>query len=281
MGAVNHPAADAPGSSFVERRALAPLTPHVAAVWVHHVGPRDEPYVHRSVPHGGIEVSCVLGDRLQVIGPRSQARAQTLAVGATVVGVRFEPWAGRALVGSPTQLGDVDLPGEEVWGRAAEGVADRMAATDPWEAAAELQRWVTATVDFEARRDRAIEHLVQACAAGELRSVITAQRDLDISERQLRRRCHDVTGSSPAVILRVMRFQRFVALAQRAVATAAPGATRSLAAMAAACGYADHGHLTRECRRMTGEPPSTYLDVTVAACGCGHDHRASFERFRF
>jgi AraC-like DNA-binding protein len=51
--------------------------------------------------------------------------------------------------------------------------------------------------------------------------------------------------------------------------------------MAAACGYADHAHLTRECRRMTGEPPSTYVDGTMSSCGCGHDHRASFERFTF
>jgi AraC-like DNA-binding protein len=248
---------------------------------VQHAGSGAEPYVQRSIPHGGIEVSCVLGDRLRVIGPRSQADAQSLAAGSTVVGVRFEPWAGRALVGAPAQLMDVGLAGEEMWGQAAEGVAERMAATDPWEAAAELQRWIAATVDFEARRDRTIEHLVQRCAAGELRSIATAQHDLDISERQLRRRCRDVTGSSPAVILRVMRFQRFVALAQRMVATSAPDATRSLARMAAACGYADHGHLARECRRMTGEPPSTYLDVTVSSCGCGHDHRASFERFTF
>jgi AraC-like DNA-binding protein len=54
---------------------------------------------------------------------------------------------------------------------------------------------------------------------------------------------------------------------------------RGLAGVAAVCGYADHAHLTRECRRMTGEPPSRYMDVTVSSCGCGHDHRASFERF--
>ena len=271
------------GPSFVERRALAPLTPYVAAVWVQRVGPRAEPYVHRSIPHGGIEVSCVLGDRLEVIGPRGQASSQLLADGATVVGVRFEPWAGRAVVGAPAELIDVRLTGGEVWGRAAEPVAEHMAATatDPWKAAAELQRWVAATVDFEARRDLAIEHMVQACAAGELRSIVAAQPDLDISERQLRRRCRDVTGASPAVILRVMRFQRFVALAQRMVGTTAPGATRNLAGMAAACGYADHGHLSRECRRMTGESPSTYLDVTMSSCRCGHDHRASFERFTF
>ena len=271
-----------PRSSFAERRALAPLTPHVAAVWVQQIGPGAEPYVHRSTPHGGVEVSCVLGERLKVVGPRSQASSRVLADGSTVVGVRFEPWAGGPVVGSPAQLTDEELTGAEVWGRQADRVAERMAAaTDPWDAAAELQRWLPVTVDFEARRDLAIEHLVQACAAGELRSVIAAQRHLDISERQLRRRCRDVTGSSPAVVLRVMRFQRFVALAQRMAAIGPPDATRGLAGMAAACGYADHAHLARECRRMTGEPPSAYLDATRSSCGCGHDHRASFERFTF
>ena len=214
--------------------------------------------------------------------PRSHASSRVLSDGATVVGVRFEPWAGGSVVGAPAQLTDVELTGAEVWGRPAERAAERLAAvTDPWEAAAELQRWLAAMIDFEARRDFATEHLAQAFAAGELRSVVAAQRDLDIPERHLRRRCRDVTGSSPAAVLRVTRFQRFVALAQRMAAAGPPDATRGLAGMAAACGYADHAHLTRECRRMTGEPPSTYVDGTMSSYGCGHDHRASFERFKF
>jgi AraC-like DNA-binding protein len=271
----------APRSSFAERRALAPLTPHVASVWVQRVAPGETPYVHRTTPHGGVEVSCVLGGGLTVVGPRSRASWQHLADGSTVVGVRFEPWAGRPVLGSPAQVTDVDLAGTDVWGRRADGVAERMAvATDPWAAAAELQRWLASELDLEVRHDLAVEHLVRACASGRLRSIAAAQRRLDISERHLRRRCREATGSSPAFVLRVMRFQRFVALAQR-LAAGTPDATRSLAEVAAACGYADHAHLTRECRRMTGEPPSTYLDVTVSSCRCGHDHRSSFERFAF
>lgn len=224
----------------------------------------------------------MLGDRLVLTGPRSRATSQLLPNGATVVGVRFEPWSGGAVAGAPADLVDGAVAAEQVWGRAAERVADRMAAaTDPWRAADLLQRWIAAQVTLEDRRVGAIEHLVRASAAGRVGSIAAARRSLDISERHLRRRCRQVAGSSPAELLRVMRFQRFLALAQRMVATGPADAGRSLASMAAACGYADHAHLTRECRRMTGEPPSLYLDATVASCRCGHDHRASFERFTF
>jgi AraC-like DNA-binding protein len=269
-------------SSFVERRPVAPLAAHVATAWVQRFGAGAESYVQRSIPHGGVEVSCVLGDRLVLTGPRSRATSQLLPIGATVVGVRFEPWAGGAVSGTPANLVDGAVAGEQVWGHDAQRIAERMAtATDPRTAADDLQRWIAARVAFESRSDHAIEHLLRASAAGQVGSVAAARRRLHISERHLRRRCRDVTGSSPAALLRVMRFQRFLALAQRTVATRPPDTGRSLASMATACGYADHAHLTRGCRRLTGEPPSTYLDVTVSSCRCGHDHRASFERFTF
>ena len=106
-----------------------------------------------------------------------------------------------------------------------------------------------------------------------------ARAGLHLSERQLRRRCEDATGQSPRDLLRVVRFQRFVALAQRRVAAGTTGGDGALAAMAMRCGYADHAHLTRECRHFSGIPPATLLARTTRLCAERHDHRASFERF--
>jgi transcriptional regulator GlxA family with amidase domain len=71
-----------------------------------------------------------------------------------------------------------------------------------------------------------------------------------VSERRLRRRFVQAVGYGPATYLRVTRFQRAVALASRV-----PG----LAALAAAAGYADQAHLSRDCRALTGLTPRAYF----------------------
>ncbi|MFB9683848.1 helix-turn-helix domain-containing protein [Amycolatopsis plumensis] len=71
-----------------------------------------------------------------------------------------------------------------------------------------------------------------------------------VSERRLRRRFVQAVGYGPATYLRVSRFQRAVALAPR---------ISGLAALAAAAGYADQAHLSRECRALTGLTPRDYF----------------------
>ncbi|MEV4057134.1 helix-turn-helix domain-containing protein, partial [Amycolatopsis sp. NPDC049688] len=71
-----------------------------------------------------------------------------------------------------------------------------------------------------------------------------------VSERRLRRRFVQAVGYGPATYLRVSRFQRAVALAPR---------TPGLAALAAAAGYADQAHLSRDCRALTGLTPRAYF----------------------
>jgi hypothetical protein len=71
-----------------------------------------------------------------------------------------------------------------------------------------------------------------------------------VSERRLRRRFVQAVGYGPATYLRVSRFQRAVALAPR---------TPGLAALAAAAGYSDQAHLSRDCRALTGLTPRAYF----------------------
>ncbi|MEV5718428.1 DUF6597 domain-containing transcriptional factor [Amycolatopsis mediterranei] len=67
-----------------------------------------------------------------------------------------------------------------------------------------------------------------------------------VSARWLRRRFVQAVGYGPATYLRVSRFQRAVALAPH---------VSGLAALAAAAGYADQAHLSRDCRALTGLTP--------------------------
>ena len=77
---------------------------------------------------------------------------------------------------------------------------------------------------------------------------------LELSERSLRRRCHEAFGYGPKRLDRILRFQRFLDLARRA---RAPGA--ELAALALAAGYADQAHLSREVRRLSSLSAATVV----------------------
>jgi hypothetical protein len=56
----------------------------------------------------------------------------------------------------------------------------------------------------------------------------------------------------------------------------APGADDGLALLAAEAGYADQPHLNRECLRLPGVSPRTFVGEAEDTCACGHDHAASF-----
>ena len=71
---------------------------------------------------------------------------------------------------------------------------------------------------------------------------------LGISERHLRRRFHESVGYGPKTLQRVLRLRRFLDVA----ASGPP----DLAGLAAAAGFADQAHLTRECRELTGAMPT-------------------------
>ncbi|MEU8637606.1 helix-turn-helix domain-containing protein [Amycolatopsis sp. NPDC048633] len=87
-----------------------------------------------------------------------------------------------------------------------------------------------------------------------------------VSERRLRRRFVQAVGYGPATYLRVSRFQRAVALAPRVA---------GLAALAAAAGYSDQAHLSRDCRALTGLTPRGYFRAPSTVDETGRDRRRS------
>jgi AraC-like DNA-binding protein len=89
---------------------------------------------------------------------------------------------------------------------------------------------------------------------------------ITVGERRLRRRFVQAVGYGPATYLRVARFQRAVALS--------PGAP-GLAALAAAAGYADQAHLSRDCRALTGLTPRAYFRGSSTVDETGRDRRRS------
>jgi AraC-like DNA-binding protein len=216
-------------------REFQQRSPHIACVWT-----RDpEPHARhgRILPDACVDIVWI-GSRLVVAGPATGPKFTSRPAGTPAFGVRFRVGAAGAALGIPAaELLDATVPLEDVWG--AE-ISERV-GEDP--------RPQTLMALVAARLTRAPDALVRAAATG---------TDPGLGARQLRRRFADAVGYGPKTLQRILRFQRFLALAQ---------ADTDLARLALEAGYADQAHLTRECSRLSGLPPAALLASGAGPAG--------------
>jgi AraC-like DNA-binding protein len=250
--------------------------PAPTCVWIQRVETGSAPYAHRTVPNGSAELVVPVGELPRVVGPQTSATEEVLDGGTTVVGVRFRPGAAPAVLGVPaTEVVDLDLAADELWGRAAVALGEAVAAAPtPAEAAAVLERSVYERLADAPGLDPVVGEAVRRLLPGGGGEVASIASPLFISERQLRRRCEAAIGVSPKTLARMLRFQRFLALAGQ---TEHPA--EQLSRLAADAGYADQSHLTREAARLGGRSPKALLLDSEHNCGCNHDHSASYRQF--
>ncbi len=222
---------------------------------MHAVGDGDLDFDQPVLPDACIDVVSAGGD-VTVAGPATRPITLRLAPGSVTVGVRFRPGAAPPLVGvSAAELRDQTIAIDDLWGRAGATVAVRAAETTHW--------WATLGVLAGAVSDR-LDAAPALDPVGTGLATRLAERpgqplhrlldDIPLSERQLRRRVEDAVGYSPRTLARIVRFQRFLHAAR-----SSPRRRRDLAGLAAATGYADQAHLTRESRRLGGLPPAALL----------------------
>jgi AraC-like DNA-binding protein len=227
------------------------LETYVDCLWVHRLGDGDETYDQPVFPDGRVDVVAV-GDRVVLAGPASRSTTLHLAPGTLTVGVRFRSGAAPALVGtSAADLRDRDLALDDVWGRAGATLAIRIAEALGWQA--RLRAMAEGLSERLARAgppDPVGTGIATLLAARSGLPLAGLAEDVGLSERQLRRRVEESVGYPPRLLARVLRFQRFL------VAARAAGPERNLSRLAADTGYADQAHLTRECVRLAGLPPT-------------------------
>jgi AraC-like DNA-binding protein len=277
--------------TYVERPPIPALAGIVSSVWIQQI-PRDAPpYVQRNIPSGGVELVCRLGSEPRVVGPLTGALVEVLEPGTTVVGLRFVPGAAARVLRLPaSELLDLAVDAQEVWGAATSGRSavggapsrDRFALADlaepdasPERLLAGIQLLVAARLAEADAPDPLVAEAVRLLRWS-TDDVASLTSSLHISERQLRRRFQTATGLAPKPLHRVLRFQRFLSLAQHAIASGIAPAEDGIARLAAEVGYADQPHLNRECVRLTGASPGAFLGEAHENCTCGHDHAASF-----
>jgi AraC-like DNA-binding protein len=264
--------------SYVERPPVAPLAGVVSSVWIQQVAPGAEPYTHRNIPNGGVELLCSVGAVPRVVGPLTRPLVEVLAPGTTVVGLRFHPGAAASVLGLPaSELVDLTLEADELWGGSAVALGELVdAAASPEQALGRVQRQIAARLADGAAPDPLVAEAVRQLMPWRAEDVGSVTSSLYVSERQLRRRLQAAVGIAPKALQRMLRFQGFLALAQHAIAQGRAPTDEGLALLAAEAGYADQPHLNRECLRLTGASPRAFLGEAEHTCACGHDHAASF-----
>jgi AraC-like DNA-binding protein len=240
--------------AYDERPASPLLRPHFAGVWFHWI-PAGAPRRSAIAPDGCADLIFV-GGTLRIAGPDREAKVESIPQGTTVVGLRFQPGAASSwLQVSVSEIVGARLPLEDFWGSEARRLADWVGeGRTPEGVAARLETALAhraRVLDAPDEIPRAIFRTVAATRPGEAVVGHLADR-LGMSERTLRRRCREAFGYGPKTLDRILRFQRFMALARR------PGAGGP-ADLAVAAGYADQPHLTRETRQLSGLTPGTIL----------------------
>ncbi|MGY1740498.1 MULTISPECIES: helix-turn-helix domain-containing protein [unclassified Blastococcus] len=265
-------------SEFVVHRPAGPLSGLVAGA----VGYRQEgldPGVHRGLPSPFLTLVLPVDAPLVVMAHADPAqrpgafdsilgglhtRPALLAHPGRQEGIQLAlaPMGVRALLGVPASaLVSVDVGVEDVLGarltgemlervRSARGWAARFAAVEDV-----LLRAARGTGGPPAEVAEAWR--LTTVSGGRLRVAELARR-VGWSERHLTARFRAETGLGPKEAARVVRFDR----ARRTLAArVAAGGPPDLAGLAAAAGYADQSHLTRDWRAFTGLSPLRWLDA--------------------
>lgn len=234
-----------------------------------------EEYVGSTIPHGSVELVCTIGSQPRFVGPQTGRIIDAMSPGTTTVGLRFRPGAAGPVLGLPAaELVDRDVDATDIWGRSVELIGERIAAAPTMTAAVRvLEEAVWARLVHAPGADPLVVEAVRRLYPWRAQHIGRLSGELDISERQLRRRFQTAVGYSAKTLQRLLRFQGFLAVAQHH--------DDALGRLAADLGFADQPHLTRESVRLAGHPPSTLLAGMSTSCPASHDHavlRAPFLR---
>ena len=196
----------------------------------------------RILPDGCLDLIWTDG-RLLVAGPDTTAHLVSTAPGSRWAGLRFAPGTGPGLLGVPaSELRDQRVPLDRLWPAGlVRDLVDRVGnAADP---AVALEAVAAARLCEFTPAHPSVAVIVARLRSGA--SVAATARAVQVSERELRRRCATAFGYGPKTLARILRVDRAVALAR---------AGTPLATVANRAGYADQAHLSREVKALAGVP---------------------------
>lgn len=193
------------------------------------------------LPDACCDIAYVRG-QFVVFGPMTAAR-RTHYAGEDLLLLRLDPLVARAWLGVPL----CELLNLRVALRDLDADRDRELSTllENGQLASLIRQ---PSPGLRARIDGRLQYAVAALKRGA--SVHTASDGANLSERQLERLFADATGVAPRTFVKIRRLRRAVISAKRG---------QSFADAAAAHGYADQAHFSRDVKSWTGLTPSTLM----------------------
>jgi AraC-like DNA-binding protein len=245
-------------SGYTEWPAPAGLRHAIACLWA-QVTPDGSTRRGLVLPDACTDLIWEPGRGAYVAGPDTGPTPTEMPAGTIIIGVRFRPAAGGPALGVPlSELRDLRVDLSDL----RPDQARRLPGTLDPDTAVVRALDVAAALVADGPPDQALAWAAELLEDPQARTEEVAGH-IGLSERQLRRRCHDAVGYGPKTLQRVLRFRRFVAQID-AAAYPARGPAGDLATIAARAGYADQAHLTRECRTLAGLTPTALARQRVA-----------------
>lgn len=185
---------------------------------------------------------------LFVAGPDTHAHVVPGRAGDVSVGLRFAPGVAPTVLGVPAdRLLDRREPLDAIWGRLdTERIGDALTSSRDLPAVLEL-----VAVHRLRTTGPAPSYLPTIVAMLDRGASIEDVADaVGFSARQLQRHCTAAFGYGPKTLSRIRRMNRAIELAGRA---------SSLAHAAAAAGYADQSHMSRDIKDIAGVTMTTLI----------------------
>jgi AraC-like DNA-binding protein len=171
-----------------------------------------------------------------------------------VLQVDLSPLGTLAVLGVPSGAiaGDIVAFEDLVGTREAALLVERLACTGGWPRRfALMQDWIARRIgSAPTTRPDVARAVGRLDATGGRLPIEDLRRELDCSRRHLSTRFREVVGVGPKAYARLVRFDR----AQHALRERSD----DLATIAAAHGYSDQAHLTREVREFSGVTPTVF-----------------------
>jgi AraC-like DNA-binding protein len=251
-------------------RPAPPLDRYIECFWwSHRAEPQDDS--EHMLPSGGAQLlfalhetpilcrPCIAENSSAwsgsiVHGPQSSYHLAGPKPRGGIVGVSFRAGAAGAVLGaSMEELADRHVGLDAIWGSRGVDLRDRlMSAADPEAMFRILEQSLSARMHRPLLIHPAIAHaLAVRPAAGLPARVAQIQQASGYSPRHFISLFRSAVGLNPKHYYRIRRFNS-------ALRSMAAGGRHGLGDIAAAAGYADQAHLTREFREFAGVAPTQY-----------------------
>jgi AraC-like DNA-binding protein len=253
------PSAEAPGmepgrparvfeSEHVRYTEIPPprdLAADVVCFWTMRVAPDGPDHDQSLLPDLSVDLIASARYPAFVMGPPTAALRVSVPAGTVFHGVRLRANAARRVLDcAPTELLDNIVPLDTVLRaplRPTLGPAGSLHGV--------VADWLRRSANDHGSADPTVRSAINWLGTNWQSSVDDLSRQVNWSDRKLRRRFVATVGMGPKLVQRIVRVQHALHLLR------APAADVSLCDLAAECGFADQAHMTREVAYFTNHTP--------------------------